>query len=201
MKTSNGECLRSLPFQPPPPAPVAGFAATAQPWLSWLLARKLLLGVIGAVFFVGAIAGTVYVYSAQRSSAPPVADNKPNERMMETLGGLSASHLYQSYLNINLVADAVENDIYDVDEGLKMLTTVAKLMDGVDKQLEKLAKKDLSSEDQQDVQGMRAVSSLLRVQVAALRMYWRTGETKHLNTFHDTRKRAWKGLSDLLELD
>jgi hypothetical protein len=193
MKASNGDYLRSIPYQPPQGA--AG--ASEPPARRW---PKLLLVGLGALVVVGAVAGIVY--STTRPAAPPAPANpKPDARTLEMVGSMSAAHLYQSYLNINLVADAVENDLYALDEGSTMLTTVANLMDGVDKQLEKLSKMDLTPEDLQDVQRIRALSSLLRVQIAALYLYWQSGDSKHLKAYHQTREKAWQALSDVLGLD
>jgi hypothetical protein len=180
----------------------------------WLSRHKLLLGAIGAVCLVGAVAGIVYSANRASTGAPPGASpgahapgsgsgsgsEGKNERMLETLGGLSAAHLYQTYLNIGLVADAVENETYTAAQAKEMLTTVAGLMDVVDKQLARLAKMDLSTEDQQDVQRIRTISSLMRVQIASLQAYWLTGDARHAARYHETREKAWKGLSEVLGL-
>jgi hypothetical protein len=203
--TNNDPYPRSRPFQPPQAIPAAVPAAPPSPCLakamklSW---RGVLVGSAGAVLMVGTVAGIVYWNNRPGStpaatSAPPVATK---DRMLETLGGLSAAHLYQSYLNIGLVADAVENDTYTQAQASQMLFTVAGLMDVVDKQLERLTKMELGADDKQNVQRIRAISSLMRVQVASLQAYWLTGDDKHAKRYHETREKAWAGLSEVLGL-
>ena len=86
--------------------------------------------------------------------------------MLETLGSISAAHLYQSYLNIGLLADAVEKESYTEEQANDMLATVVNLMGTVDKQLEKLSKMDLGEDDIADVERIRDLSGLLHLQVA-----------------------------------
>ena len=130
----------------------------------------------------------------------PATPLAPNERLLETLGGLSAAHLYQSYLNIGLLADAVDNKTYTQAQALEMLTTVVGLMNTVDKQLDRLAKNDLSADDKRDVERIRSISALLRVQVVALRAYWSTGSAQQAVRYHEARDKAWQGLSEVLGL-
>jgi hypothetical protein len=175
-------------------APVA--AGLPWPWHGrrpWLLAGT-------AIVLLAVVAATVVI--ANRSGKPPTPATPlaPNERLLETLGGLSAAHLYQSYLNIGLLADAVDNKTYTQAQALEMLTTVVGLMNTVDKQLDRLAKNDLSADDKRDVERIRSISALLRVQVVALRAYWSTGSAQQAVRYHEARDKAWQGLSEVLGL-
>lgn len=198
MNSTSNHFPRSLPFQAPQAAPAAA---------KWSR-RHVLLSVAGSVLLVGIVAALVYANNRPPAAVAP-SGGKPaetggksgNERMLEALGSLSAAHLYQTYLNIGLVADAVEHNVYDQAQGAQMLSTVAGFMDGIDKQLDRLAKDELSPEDREDVQHIRALSSLLRVQVASLQAYWATGEQKYVDRYQDTRKKAWSGLSKALRLN
>jgi hypothetical protein len=141
---------------------------------------------------LGVAAAVVFRNRSSNVAPAPVAA-VPNERMLETLGGLSAAHLYQSYLNIGLLADAVDNKTYTQAQALEMLTTVVGLMDTVDKQLDRLARNDLSADDKRDVERIRSLSALLRVQVVALRLYWSTGSAQQAVRYHEARDKAWQG--------
>jgi hypothetical protein len=203
--TGSNPYPRSRPFQPPQAIPGAVPAHSPSVSLAEALKRSwrgVLVGTAGAVLIVGSVAGIVYWNN--RPGSVPATTGGPavakNDRMLETLGGLSATHLYQSYLNIGLVADAVENDTYTQAQASQMLFTVAGLMDVVDKQLERLTKMELSGDDKQNVQRIRAISSLMRVQIASLQAYWLTGDEKHAKRYHDTREKAWAGLSEVLGL-
>jgi len=182
IQLTNNHYPRALPFQPPPAR-----------------RRKLLIGG-AAVLLVASIAGAVWAFN--RAGAPQVAPvpRPPGERTLEALGGLSASHLYQSYLNIGMLADAVEHGTYTQSQAQEMLTTVVGLMDVVDRQLDRLVKTELGVEDKRDVERIRVLSALLRVQVAALRAYWRTHDAAQAARYHEAREKSWKGLSDVLGL-
>jgi hypothetical protein len=203
--TSSDRYPRSVPFQASKNVLAAPLAA--KPWFA---RHQLLLGAGGAVLIVGVVAGIVQAINRPSAPpAPPPADiAKPaevpaktaNDCMLETLGGLCAAHLYQSYLNIGLVADAVEHETYTESHATQMLANVAGLMDVVDKQLERLIKMDLSADDKRDVQRIRAISSLMRVQIASLRAYWLTNDQKHATRYHETREKAWAGLTEVLGL-
>jgi hypothetical protein len=196
MHPSSKHYPRGMPFQPPQPAArtPSGIALPSWPvrreWWFAAAAGLVLLGVAAAL-----------VFSNRSSNAAPVPTAPvPNERMLETLGGLSAAHLYQSYLNIGLLADAVDNKTYTQAQALEMLTTVVGLMDTVDKQLDRLARNDLSADDKRDVERIRSLSALLRVQVVALRLYWSTGSGQQAVRYHEARDKAWQGLSAVLGL-
>ena len=182
---TNDRYPRGMPFRPPPAN------------------RRKLLVAGAAVLLFACVAGAVW--SFRRTGPPPAPPAPPaprpaNERTLEALGSLSASHLYQSYLNIGMLADAVEHETYTLSQAQEMLTTVVGLMDIVDRQLDRLAKTELGADDRRDVERIRLLSALLRVQVAALRAYWRTHEAQQAARYHEAREKSWKGLSEVLGL-
>jgi hypothetical protein len=189
---------RGLPFQPAPP-PVAP-ASSGGPLRQVLRSRREWLFAVGGALVVMVVAATVMLVNHGRVPVVEAAPRPANERMLETLGGLSAAHLYQTYLNIGLLADAVEKETYSQAQALEMLTTVVGLMTTVDRQLDRLAKNELGAEDQRDVERMRSLTALLRVQIVALRAYWSTGSAQQAARYHEAREKAWQGLSEVLGL-
>jgi hypothetical protein len=138
---------------------------------------------------------------------PPVVrdpQTPPRERSLETVGGLSAAHLYQSYLNIGLLADAAENDVYSDADAKKLLATILAWMDNIDGQLTRLTESGLDPDNQKSVARVRQVAALLRTQARELRAYWDTadsdtaGKKDHETKFHKAREEAWTGIKDLL---
>jgi hypothetical protein len=165
--------------------------------------RHTVFWVAGALFVASNVAGILYfndLYSAQPTGhdQPVAATKPPNDRLLEALGCQSSVHLYQTYLNIGLIADAVENEACTATEGSNMLKTVAGLMDVVDKQLEAVNMMDIREEDKEGVQRIRAISSLMRVQLASLQAYWLSGENQHVVRYHQTREQAWSELKQVL---
>jgi len=130
----------------------------------------------------------------------------PRERALEALGGLTVAHLYQSYLNIGLLADATENDVYPEADAKKLLASVTEQMATVDQQLANLAEAKLEAEDQQHLARVRQLTALLRTQAQELDAYWGTSENdtdarkSHETKYHKAREDAWAGIKDLLDI-
>lgn len=120
---------------------------------------------------------------------------------LEALGGLSATHLYQTHLNIGLLADGVESETYTVEEADKNLTTVIDLMKLVDGQMARVTKAGIDKEDQESIEQIQAVAMMHRRQADALRAYWASGEKEQAEQYHKARKAAWTGLAKVMGLD
>jgi len=180
--------------------------------LLFLVAGVVVLLTAAAVVFVINLHRTVAAPAAQakpHTDPPPaeppakkatVADAANREALLEALGGLSAAHLYQSYLNIGLLADAVEKEAYSLEEGEKMLRSVVDLMNLTENQLAKLSRSGLDSEDQASLERIQAVVGLLRIQTNTLQTFWKSGEKAHADQYHQARDAAWTGLSKVLGL-
>ena len=117
---------------------------------------------------------------------------------LEALGGLSAAHLYQSHLNLGLLADGVESETYTIEEAQKNLKSVVELMTQVDGQLAKITKTGLDAADQASIKEIQAIAALLHLQADSLKAYWASGERDEAEQFQRARKTTWVGLSDVL---
>jgi hypothetical protein len=126
---------------------------------------------------------------------PPVIP----EAVSEALGGLTVSHLYQTYLNIGLLADAYENQVYEKEEAKDTLDTVSGLMSDVEKQLDRVARQT-KDDEKKFVDQARAVMASLRTQTRELQSYWDSGEKDHVTKFHQARKDSWNGIKELLNI-
>jgi hypothetical protein len=134
--------------------------------------------------------------------APKAADGKAaKERFLKALGSLSAAHVYQSYLNVGLLADGVESGAYTKAEAEQMLTTVGNMIDMVDRQLDKIADAGLDADDRQGVKRIQDLTVLLRRQASALRAYWATGEAEQVTRYQQAREAAWTNLSETLGIE
>lgn len=137
-----------------------------------------------------------HVQSVPKAAAlPPMP-----EVVVEALGGLTAAHLYQTYLNIGLLADAVEGEVYETAAAKKMLATVAGLTAAVEVQLAVMGKLPLKDDEKITVEQARQITTLLSAQARELRAYWDTGEKEHTARFHKARQEAWAGIKSLLNL-
>ncbi len=135
-------------------------------------------------------------------TAPTVTASKlGKERFLQALGGLSAAHVYQSYLNIGLLADGVESESYTKAEAEQMLATVSNMIDLADRQLDKIADADLDPDDRQGMKRIQELAVLLRRQASALRAYWATGGREQITRYHQTRETTWTSLSEVLGIE
>ena len=132
------------------------------------------------------------------AKAPPADDNAV---LTETVGLLAGLQLYQTYLNIGLLADARAEGLYEAPALTQLLGSVVTPLEKVEKQLEKVAKLKLSKEDEAAVARMQKIAGLLRQQGASLQSFWDTGGADHGKKYEEARQAAWKELSELLELE
>src|SRR5262249_43076662 len=98
------------------------------------------------------------------TQSPPAMPTGKDERrqLLETVGLATASHLYQAYLNIGLLADGKAEGIYEEKDVRQLLASVDALLGALDTQLDKIGKQELSKEDREGVALLRRVSGLLR---------------------------------------
>jgi hypothetical protein len=135
-------------------------------------------------------------------SGPPAPDLRvPYERALQSLGGLTGSHLYQTYVNNGLLADLVEGDLYTEEDARELLAALAALMDLAEQQLQRLAEAGLGAEDQRALEHTRQVTALMRLQVKELTAYWERGDRENAERFHKARAEAWTGIKELLRIE
>src|SRR5207248_1450013 len=113
----------------------------------------------------------------------------------------SGAHVYQTYLNIGLLADGVESEAYTKAEAEQMLTTVGGMIEMVDRELDRLAELDLSEAEKAGIEVIQNLTVLLRRQGNALRAYWTTGEREQITRYQKAREMTWAELSELLGLE
>lgn len=169
-----------------------------------------------AVLALVLVAGSLF--AVQTTTQPPtqptpLAENKqpaPGQSALtiealptlsETVGLLSGLQLYQTYLNIGMLADARAEGLYEASELAQLLGSVVVPLDTVDKQLAKVAAlKGLSKEDATAITRMRKIAGLLKQQGKSLQAFWDTGVEDHGKKYEESRQAAWKELDELLEL-
>jgi hypothetical protein len=127
--------------------------------------------------------------------------DKDNSALLETIGTMGASHLYQTYLNVGLLADGRAEGIYDTATAQQVLGTLLGLVDAVDKQLDQLAKSNLSREDKQALEQITKQSALLRQMAAALEAFWKSNKKEDGAKYEKLRQQSWAGVQKLLGLD
>jgi hypothetical protein len=137
----------------------------------------------------------------QRLGVRPLPRERDRQQLLEAVGSLAASHYYQTYLNIGFLADGKAQGLYGDKEAKKVLDSLLSLLATADKQLETVSKLDLEKEDQNSVNQMRKLSSLLRDQGKELQAFWESGNQDRSANYEDLHQKSWTGLSQLLGLD
>jgi hypothetical protein len=180
---------------------------------------RILIGVTILALVIIVTTGVVVVWQVKEQAGPaanpgkntitPKGNVEPGpggkaetqrERFLATLNNLTQVHLYQSYLNIGLLADSTESEVYTSEETQKWLDRTVGQLEAVDKQLDALARLDLDAEERKGIERCRSISGLLRTQATELREYWKKSDKDHAMRYHKARDAAWARLSEVLQI-
>src|SRR5262249_34940975 len=152
-----------------------------------------------------ALVAAPFAVSTGQSPAPPLAE-KPaapadtQATLTETVGLLSGLYLYQSYLNIGLLADSKAANIYEEKAVRHVLASIITPLDAVDKQLEKIGKAARTTADRDAAERLRGVVALLKRLGGELTTFWDSGRPEDGARYEATRQEGWKQISTLLSL-
>jgi hypothetical protein len=131
--------------------------------------------------------------------ATPPTDSQAT--LNETVGLLSGLYLYQTYLNIGLLADGKAERLYDEKAARGVLATVVGPLDTVDRQLAKVAAAAQTDLDRQAADRLRGIVGLLRRQGQELVAFWNSNQPTDGARYEATRQEAWRQITALLALD
>ena len=129
-----------------------------------------------------------------------IPSSAPHTVLLETLGAWSASQVYQSYLNIGMLADSVAHQAYGEEEAFTILSTLTGLLNMMDRQMEKVAQV-IEPDDQQALGKIRQINHLLQAQTDALVISWETGDPNKEQEYLQVRERSWESIQEILGID
>jgi len=215
MEAPGKEYPRSLPYSPPP-------EENRPPRRFWPCVAFLLVLVIGVESWLltarssqsQAAKPVVPEPEPRVNPAPPISVSpgkvpQPevskavlarNTILLETLGAWSASHVYQCYLNLGMLADAVVHQAYTEEEAYAILNTLTGLMQMMDRQIDNVSKA-VDSEDRNSLDNIRRLNRLLQVQADALLISWETGDQKKEEGYLQARGKSWDGIREILGIE
>jgi hypothetical protein len=156
-----------------------------------------------ALFILAAVAAPFAVSTGQSPAPPaekPAAATDPQATLTETVGLLSGLYLYESYLNIGLLADGKAANTYEEKAVRQVLVSIITPLDAVDKQLEKIGKSARTAGDREAVERLRAVVAMLKRIGAELTTFWDSGKSEDGAKYEASRQEAWKQISTMLSL-
>lgn len=164
--------------------------------------RELAFSVVTIASMIGML-GTA---NGQQPNAPPTdrkeaAPVDPQAQLTEAVGLLSGLYLYQTYLNIGLLADGKAERIYDEKAARSVLESVLGPLETVDKQLDKLTKQLRVQGDKDGCEKLRGIVTLLRRQGSDLKAFWDSGRPEDGAKYEASRQESWKQIGALLGLD
>ncbi len=149
--------------------------------------------------------------SVTPSTAPPVPNplpisepkkpGRPSDSMLTYFRDLTIAHLYQTYLNIGLLADGVAKKAYTAEEGKKLLVEISKVMDTLERQLAQLPEEELRQDEKKQLDTIRSILSRQRSEIKELKDYYSTSEEEYVLKFQKIHKSVWADLEKLLPPD
>jgi hypothetical protein len=128
----------------------------------------------------------------------PAKTNTERDQLLETIGSLTSAHYFQTYLNIGFVADGKAAGTYTEKDARRVLDSIMSLGNSLDRKLEGLDKIELTKEDRDRLEQLRAVSALLRQQGKELQLFWESGKQENADKYEALRKNAWVTISKLM---
>jgi hypothetical protein len=162
---------------------------------------------VGFVVLVGMILGVSLVLgqpspkSLQAMQEKILSPEDEKAVLCETLGLLATMQLYQTYLNIGLLADGKAEGVYSAETVSELLGSIIHPLDQVEEQLTKVSQLKLTNEDRDTVKVLVKTLQLLRQQGKALVNFWNTGKEEDAKLYETSRTAAWRELSGLLKLE
>src|SRR5262245_10247575 len=76
----------------------------------------------------------------EQPKSTPTMDDTPQAVLTEALGLIGGLQLYQSYLNIGMLADGMAEGLYQSNEAFELLGSVVAPLEQVEKQLDRVGK-------------------------------------------------------------
>lgn len=118
----------------------------------------------------------------------------------EAVGSLAGLNLYQTYLNIGLLADGKAEGVYEAKQARELLDSILKPIDDTTARLARLAKA-APKEDREALETAQRLYNLLQKQGKSLRAFWESGKKEDGDAYEAARKAAWEGIAKFLKLE
>lgn len=145
----------------------------------------------------------VFVYSKTNGKLwAQSSEEKFVGALSETLGYQSASSLFVAYIAIGSLADGFGSEAYSRENIMELSQQLATLMKGNHEQFKLLLQEPLLDEnDRKMVNTISEIYATLSAEASSLNQLAKTGEKKYLKQYERERKKAWNGISRMLELN
>jgi hypothetical protein len=119
----------------------------------------------------------------------------------QLIGILTASYLYQSYLNIGYLADATSGGVYSEDEAIEQVDGLIGVIGGVRDELQAYSKYMQSESDLLYVENLVKIADILLQEAGALQRYYQTGDEDYARDYLEFNDVAQRAISQLLGIE
>lgn len=128
------------------------------------------------------------------------AETSKAQDQLESIGSLSAAHIYTSYGYIGVTADAFVEKAFTAQTVTELMTEVVNMIEINIKSLRKV-QDNVSKDDGEFIDAMINVYELVNLQAKALIKYVETEKPQDAEAFEKARTAAWPKLKVLLGIE
>ncbi len=131
---------------------------------------------------------------------PGSAQAKDDGRL-SAIGGLSAAHMYTTYIAIGATADAFGNDVYETEQVQDIMSGMVGMIDTLKKQLLLVQENCEDKDDQRYIDDTIQVYNLLQEEARQLSTFAKTRDITDHRAYEKARTTVWPRIEKLLGLD
>ena len=129
------------------------------------------------------------------------ADEEEDDGRLSAIGGLSAAHMYTTYIAIGAVADAFGNDVYETEQVQEIMGGLVGMIDTLKKQLLLVQENCEDESDQEYIDETIQIYSLLQEEARQLSTFSESTEKADHRAYEKARTTVWPRIEKLLGLD
>lgn len=120
---------------------------------------------------------------------------------LAAIGGLSAAHMYTTYVAIGATADAFGNDVYDSQQVQDIMGSLVGMIDTLKKQLLLVQENCEDKNDQEYIDETIGVYTLLQEEARQLSNFAESRDISDHRAYEKARTTVWPKIEKLLGLD
>lgn len=120
---------------------------------------------------------------------------------LSAIGGLSAAHMYTTYVAIGATADAFGNDVYDAKQVQDIMGSLVNMIDTLKKQLLLVQEHCEDEADQKYIDETLDVYRLLQEEARQLSVFAGSRDISDHRAYEKARTTVWPRIEKLLGLD
>ncbi|MCG6155260.1 hypothetical protein [Rubinisphaera margarita] len=129
------------------------------------------------------------------------AHAEDDDGRLSAIGGLSAAHMYTTYIAIGATADAFGNDVYETEQVQDIMGGLVGMIDTLKKQLLLVQENCDDPSDQKYIDETIQVYNLLQEEARQLSTFAKSRDVSDHRAYEKARTTVWPRIEKLLGLD